>query len=164
VKRYIISDTHFYHDAMQSLCGWPSNHTDLLVKNIQHCLKPEDILYHLGDAHFGTVDQLHDILSQIPGHKALIKGNHDKLTDTKYLQCGFDFVCDGMVVGNALLTHQRVYIYQLPLGSVNIHGHSHKMYRHGIYEDKNRKYCVYTPDAFNFAPVEVEKLLARKPQ
>jgi calcineurin-like phosphoesterase family protein len=162
MKRWIISDTHCYHQILCEICGWPSNFTEIIIKNLIQCVGPKDTLYHLGDVHFGTIQQLKDIMEQIPGHKILIKGNHDKLTDTKYLECGFDFVCDGLMIDKTILTHQRVYTYQIPIGGINIHGHSHKMYRKGIYEDKDRKYIVYTPDAYNFAPVELNKLLAGK--
>jgi calcineurin-like phosphoesterase family protein len=157
MKRWIIADTHFYHSQMPYYCGWPEDFTQRLIFNLG-CIRGEDCLYHLGDVHFGTYDQLKTILSGTRGHKVLVKGNHDKLTDTKYLEAGFDWICDSVGVKNIIMTHHPLPLYRLPLGGINIHGHTHKAYARGGWRDPQRRSIVYSPDLFNFSPVELNKL------
>lgn len=158
MKRYVIADTHFYHMQLVEYCGWPTNFTERLINNLISTVTKQDILYHLGDVHFGTFQQLQSILSRTPGHKILIKGNHDKLTDSKYLDAGFDFVADSVGVVRVIMTHKPIPLFRLPLGGINIHGHTHKAYAKGIYRDFQRKSVVYSPDLFNFSPIELNKL------
>lgn len=48
-----------------------------LIRNWNACIKPNDIVYHLGDFMFG-VKHLADIGARLNGRKYLILGNHDK--------------------------------------------------------------------------------------
>lgn len=164
MRRYIISDTHFYHNNIIKHCNRPLSHTELLVENLSKIIKREDVLYHLGDVHFGTEQQLKDILSSIKGRKYLIRGNHDKWTDTKYMICGFDGVFDAIVVDKYYLTHIPV---QVNNGFINIHGHLHNLGYSGEssfgvgYEDCNdRSHMLYAPELMNYMPIHIDKLVS----
>jgi calcineurin-like phosphoesterase family protein len=165
MKRWIISDTHFYHKNIALYCGRPASHTNLLIDYMTSMVRREDVLYHLGDVHFGTENQLKAILSQVPGRKYLVRGNHDRWTDTKYMLCGFDGVMDAIVVAGAYLTH----IPSLPPeGLVNVHGHLHNLgysgepaFGEGYEHLHDGRHVLYAPELEHYRPVRLEQLLAR---
>ena len=177
MKIYIISDTHFYHDNIIGFCNRPADHNELLIDNLSRTIGREDVLYHLGDVIFRTPEaeaKLKSILSLIPGRVYLIRGNHDKWTDTKYLICGFAGVFDSIGIGDILLTHEPTFIaggvYKL-----NIHGHLHNLgYSSkrtkgeefdafgGTYDCFNDgKHILYSPELENYKPIELSRIAAR---
>jgi calcineurin-like phosphoesterase family protein len=87
---WFTSDTHFNHTniAGPKVSSWKSGYRDFgsvqemnvaLIKNINDCVKEDDILYHLGDWSFGGA---HNILyfrrALICKNIHLILGNHDQ--------------------------------------------------------------------------------------
>jgi len=146
-------------------CKRPANYLELLIGNWSNMLKPEDVTYHLGDVHFGTEQQLKDILKQIPGKKYLVRGNHDHWTDTKYLLCGFDGVFDAITLGDTLLTHEPTFI----CGGVhkrNVHGHLHNLGYDGVPEFggtytvfNDGKHILYAPELQQYKPIHLQKLI-----
>ena len=165
MRRWVISDTHFYHDNIAKYCNRPASHTELMASYLAQMIRREDVLYHLGDVHFGTEGQLKAILSQVPGRKYLVRGNHDRWSDTKYMLCGFDGVFDALVVGNAFLTHIPTLP---PEGMVNVHGHLHNLgysgepaFGEGYEKMNDNKHVLYAPELECYRPVLLEKLTAR---
>src|SRR5580704_6260614 len=118
---YLISDTHFNHENIVTYCDRPKNFTEIIIKRWNEIVKPEDMIIHLGDVQIGKKSD--NIISALPGRKILIRGNHDRqLSNTRWMQAGFDFACDGMIFRKCLLTHEPSE--KLPEGAdLNIHGH-----------------------------------------
>lgn len=167
MKRWIISDTHFYHDNIVQYTGRPINHTEIMIDRWVQRVKREDVTYHLGDVHFGTEQQLKDIMAVIPGRKYLIRGNHDKWTDTKYMICGFDGVFDEITIDNTLMTHEPTFICG-GVHKVNLHGHLHNLGWDGVkafggtYTQFNDgKHVCYSPEKENYYPVQIQTMVAR---
>jgi len=138
MKIYVISDTHWGHDNMIPYCGRPENFDDILIKNWNKIVKPEDLVIHLGDVIMGqnSAERLPSILATLPGKKALCRGNHDVEkkwgTGTNFMEAGFDFVCDSFVHDNIAFSHCP--LTPLPKQNnlnwkkevdLNIHGHFH---------------------------------------
>ena len=78
---WLTSDTHFGHDRefIWSPRGFKSveeNDTEI-IKRWNEVVKPEDIVYHLGDVILG--DNAHGIecLKQLNGQIKIMSGNHD---------------------------------------------------------------------------------------
>lgn len=121
---WLITDTHFNHEAIIESCKRPPNHKELLIKNCQHYIQPQDILIHLGDTIFYNHGELKGLLDSIKCRKALVKGNHDKRSNNWYMNNGFDFVCDLFQWNEVVLTHRP--LKNFPTNAVyNIHGHWH---------------------------------------
>ena len=165
MKRWVAADPHFYHDAIAVYCSRPANHTQLIVENMARVIKREDVLYILGDVHFGTEQQLKTILASIPGRKYLVRGNHDRWTDTKYLLCGFSGVFDSVTVGNVYMTHIPS---EPPPGMVNLHGHLHNLgykgepsFGEGYGQFCNDKHILYAPELYNYQPVQLSSIVAK---
>ena len=172
MKRWIFSDPHLGHKNIISFCGRPENHEEIMRENLSLSVGREDVLYILGDVCFGNEQLLKSFLSSIPGRIYLIRGNHDKWTDTKYLLCGFDGVFDSVGVGDILLTHEPVFLSG-GLYRYNIHGHLHNLgygsrktkgeeFDCGTYDCfKDGKHILYSPELENYKPVQISSLVAR---
>lgn len=96
-----------------------------LKHNYTTDIKPGDLFIYLGDLcdpGAADIDQLKDIISAIPGHKVMCRGNHDTETDAFYLDLGFDEICDVALVHSIALSHKPVNIAP---DMINVHGHLH---------------------------------------
>lgn len=166
MTRYVISDTHFYHANIIKYCNRPENCDELMVENWRKIVKPEDIVYHLGDVIFGKKSCLKDILDGLPGKKILIRGNHDIKSNTWYTKNGFDFVCDGLIHKNILLTHKPMVIPTFNM--CNIHGHLHNLgysdvvsFQESYKQFDDGMHVLYSPENEGYKPVELYKLASR---
>ena len=74
---WLITDTHWNHDAMVTLCNRPVDFGSRLMSNLRHMLAPQDLLIHLGDVIFYKYPDLLDMMNSINGRKILLMGNHD---------------------------------------------------------------------------------------
>jgi calcineurin-like phosphoesterase family protein len=144
MKYWIITDTHFQHKAMAEHCGRPENFEEIILKNISR-IPENDVLIHLGDFSWGNCAYwCEKYFKAHPKRNWLIKGNHDKRTDSWYLDQGFDFVAGSVLLSKfgyrILLTHipwEPTYWYDR-----NVHGHLHNTGHHETYKD-GKHICVY---------------------
>ena len=96
---WFTSDNHFGRDKTRVLTCRPfdsANEMDKeMIKNWNKFIKPNDIVYHLGD--FGNLD----ILKKLNGRIRLIMGNHEKkvgLTVEDLLNAGFEQVFENSAI------------------------------------------------------------------
>lgn len=96
MNHYFTADLHFGHTGV--LKFGRRNYSDIfahdekIVKRINHIVPETAILYVLGDVGFTNKTKLEEIIKSIKCRKILILGNHDKLTNSAYFECGFDVV------------------------------------------------------------------------
>jgi calcineurin-like phosphoesterase family protein len=85
---------------------------EVLIRNWNEVVKPEDTTYHLGDVAFCGIAKLAAILEQLNGYKILIKGNHDHRR-AKMIRAGFNEAInpryDPIEYRGWRLTHQPFY-------------------------------------------------------
>ena len=128
MKIWLITDTHIGHRNMINSCGRPENFSRLILKNWEKKVANTDKIIHLGDIAWGD-DNLKKVM-RMPGHKILIRGNHDPKSLENYMEEGFDFACDelGMTIEGVkiLFTHRPRVGH---MADVNIHGHEHDVHR-----------------------------------
>lgn len=78
---WFTSDLHFGHANILKFCNRPWETTDEmnadLIKNWNSVVKPDDLVFDLGDFAFASNSKWKDLLSQLNGHHYLILGNHD---------------------------------------------------------------------------------------
>lgn len=121
---WLLPDSHFNHENMVILCNRPPDFKKKIIDNlIKYCM-PQDLFIHLGDLIFNNPQELESILSNIRcQNKILVRGNHDRETNSWYRNRGFSFVCDSFVNDNILFSHKP----QEDISKVdfNIHGHWH---------------------------------------
>lgn len=77
---WFTSDLHWGHIKVASLRGFddPNDHDKVLSDNWRARVKPDDIVWVLGDLAASSPTDALDLMRELPGRKRLIKGNHDK--------------------------------------------------------------------------------------
>lgn len=83
--KHYTADLHFGHALMlsETACARPfssvSEMDEALIRNWAAAVKPDDIVYVVGDFAFGLHDEsrVRGIFHRLPGRKFLILGNHD---------------------------------------------------------------------------------------
>jgi len=173
---YFISDTHFLHSNIIDYCGRPQDFNQMIIRNWNSVVRPEDYVFHLGDFSAGVgkvtdgYDKLKKIASLLNGEKHLIRGNHDHYSNDAYINdFGFTSVNDYVVYKNLFLCHYPLIIdkYTKPEmidnfnslkklfkesnASYLIHGHSHKTNFGG-------KRINVSVDLHDFTPVSLDDL------
>lgn len=140
-KIWVIADTHFYHAALVDYCGRPPDFSERIIYHWRKMVLPDDLVYHLGDVYFGPKSKFRECITSLPGQKILIKGNHDRLKTSWYMDNGFVAVMDqataiinikvrrGQMCGfRIIFSHRPVPIPVVEHDkyiTFNIHGHFH---------------------------------------
>lgn len=168
MKTYLISDPHFNHDLIETHCDRPKNFTDLILRNYNATVKPEDVTLFLGDIIIGNRRKISDILRELNGRKILAAlGNHDYCHSlTWWMRNGFDFAAEATVYRNVYLTHKPATF--LPYGcKLNVHGHLHNIW-HGFHKKEERptptklqsdSHRLFALEYTSYAPVEFQKFI-----
>jgi calcineurin-like phosphoesterase family protein len=171
MKTWLISDTHFNHQNIATYCQRPDNFTELIVRNWQNKVQPDDMVIHVGDVFIGKPDGWRQIYPQLPGRKVLVRGNHDKHPSLWYMENGFDIAVDAMIFRHTWITHRPAQ--SLPKHTyLNIHGHLHNIW-HGFHKDEpdtkvinnrgklnNPWQRLFAVEYTDYGPVEFEDFLA----
>lgn len=131
---WLITDTHFYHDAIIEACGRPPDHVELIMKNLRYYLAKQDLLIHLGDVIFYQYPKLKAMLESVPGRKILTMGNHDRKSRNWYMNNGFDLAVDMFTLDNVIFSHKPLEHFPTDI-TINIHGHWHNQ----AYEKREEK-------------------------
>lgn len=164
MKIWLTTDTHFNHDKMVELCGRPKNFEDLIYKHLKKIPK-EDVLIHLGDICMGDDSIMHKkYIEPLVCKKWLIRGNHDKKSVKWYLDHGWDFVGEQIIIKlfgkDIVFSHKP--IQKIDICGLNIHGHFHNS-KHRDAEFENFYYegfhKLLAIEYTNFQPVILEKFI-----
>ena len=180
-KVYLLSDTHLKHQKVATYCKRPEGFTELIHNNVMRIMKPEDTLIHLGDVGIDKVegpDGFMKFVREWPGHKVLVRGNHDGKSCQWYTEHGFDFACDAMVYRSVWLTH-KPWLGVLPEGThVNVHGHLHNVWDGFLPDDPEKGqeeftfaaksgkllrefHRLFAVEYTNYCPVEFDKFVGK---
>jgi len=120
----------------------------------------DDLVIHCGDVIIQSASGLPKIMSELPGRKILVCGNHDKKPDWYMKNGTFDFACYALEYGHVYFTHQPAQ--HLPAGcNWNIHGHWHdddhrKDTDDLIYSKWNRLFAI---ESTGYKPVLLQNLI-----
>lgn len=165
MKIYIISDTHFNHnEPMIKWCGRPENFNDLLYENLK-VLPVDSMLIHLGDICIGGDEKVHKFISNLSCRKVLVKGNHDRKSNSWYLEHGWDFVCDRFDIE---LFGKKIAFTHMPIAwdgyyDLNIHGHfhnsDHRRHEPELQTIKNGYQKLYAPEYYGYKPASLDKFI-----
>lgn len=92
---WFTSDLHFGHEGIIRMCDRPFfdlDHMEAeLIKRWNQRVKPNDIVYILGDFIWNSVkaEKYRQLMKSLNGDKILVVGNHDKITSIKGRNLGF---------------------------------------------------------------------------
>jgi len=133
-KYWIITDTHFNHQKIHDFCDRPVGFEETILKNMENCIGENDVLIHLGDVAWKDDGYWHNRIMEIPCFRRwLVKGNHDRKTQSWYLNRGWDFVGKTLSLD---IHNRRIIFSHIPLidfridssnFDYNIHGHFHNL-------------------------------------
>jgi calcineurin-like phosphoesterase family protein len=107
-------------------------HDATQIANFQKLVKPEDTVWFLGDVFFCNENRSAEILSQIPGRKNLVYGNHDQtIKNSARIRGMFESVQDYKELRS--VTGVNVVLFHFPMmewnrmhhGAYALFGHVH---------------------------------------
>lgn len=163
---WIITDPHLGHEKMHDYCGRPKGFEEKIQENMIQLhedghLKDDDIVICLGDVSVGNHAFWHTVWTRHPWKNWLIRGNHDRKTNSWYHLHGWDMVCNRMefrMFGHRIiLSHKPVK----PEGDyINVHGHHHNTNRHPEDETDHRHRLVFIEH--HYMPVKLRSIIEGK--
>lgn len=159
---WIITDTHFGHDAIMEYCDRPHDFEIRIMRNLRKVINDDDILIHLGDFCWGDYSEWHkDFMNHVKCKRWLIKGNHDKKSNTWYHKHGWDCVADNVTLtlyGETILFSHRPVLTEGNF--INVHGHHHNTSHHPEDEIDDRHRLVFLEH--DYIPINLRKIIEKK--
>lgn len=164
MKTWLITDTHFGHDKMIEYCGRPKDFENLIFNNLDN-ISADDILIHLGDFCIGNDEHWHSIFDDITREcrKWLLRGNHDRKSNSWYMSHGWDWVGEKMsdIMFGKKIMYSHIPVVWDGFYEVNIHGHFHNS-DHRLFKIKNGYQKLLALEYTNYKPVLLETFLKTK--
>lgn len=166
---WLVSDTHFGHKNIVKYCNRPMNHNELMVKNWDALIQPEDTVLHLGDlaVWYGREeDHWLDVARQLPGQKYMLRGNHDKLKDKVYAGLGYTVIPEfiqtfdlpGRDMVRVLFSHYPDHS-RIGQWDINVHGHVHNNGIDPVLAASGRDYRNISVELMDYRPVRLRDIL-----
>ena len=165
---FFTADTHFQHGNIIQYCSRPfasaKEMDDILFRNWDAVVQPDDAVYHLGDVAFGDVSRLLPRLRSLMGKKFLIPGNHDDPDKLEMLRETFTILpplVETVVEArgrnyNLSLCHYPMECWnQSGRGAIMLHGHNH-----GRMPENTQRLDVGV-DCWGYSPVRLEDILSK---
>ena len=163
MNTFFTADLHIHHTNIIKLRGFDTNeeYHNLLISNWNDKVSKNDLVYILGDVVWKSKDtNAYNILTQLNGRKRVVKGNHDRRHDLKYMKANGiiehfsdseGVTIDGKYVWLSHYPHRswnRSYH-----GSIMLYGHVHNtLGDYGLSTDVG-------VDKWNYIPVSFEEIL-----
>lgn len=132
---WLVTDTHLNHEMLSRKGYRPQGFEDQILHNLSHLVREGSVLIHMGDVCIGDDAAQHARMLwavREARSKVLIRGNHDKKSDTWYYRAGWDLVVSELWLErygwDIVLSHEpRVFGPGfVPWPELrNIHGHTH---------------------------------------
>lgn len=160
---WLTTDTHFNHRKLEEW-GRPSRFEDIISRGFRQ-VKAEDLLLHLGDVCIGLDEEMHrKYITPLKCRKWLVKGNHDRKSNSWYLGHGWDCVCQTL---RDRYSGKDILFSHIPVADdgydLNIHGHfhssDHRRHDPKMLAIKNDKQKLIALEQTGYMPVTLESIL-----
>lgn len=133
---WITSDLHFFHNGILKFCPdtrpWSTLEEmhEALIEEWNSRVKPDDVVFHLGDFSFAGKEKTEAIISRLNGHIVWIIGNHDNKVFNS-IKCNKHYYLEVSMDGNKVcMMHYPVSCFNRAAhGAVMLHGHCHGRYK-----------------------------------
>lgn len=139
MNTWITSDLHFGHANIMKFCpktrarfnGDVNRMNELMVKEWNEKVQPDDHVYILGDVAFLPAAKAVELVSRCNGSKVLVAGNHDrKLLQSEEFRDLFVSIHDYL---DLRYDEHKIVMFHYPIaewdqahrGSLHFHGHLH---------------------------------------
>lgn len=168
-KYYLIADSHWGHVKMIEYCNRPADFDRIIINQWRNTVRPQDVVFHLGDVIWGNQDELIHIMKQLPGTKILIRGNHDRNhSDNWFIKTGFAVVVEKVQVSGIVLSHFPVILSEeeIERGIINVHGHFHNNPPHEWEKEQKKKitknHYILVLENVGYMPISLESIQKRR--
>ena len=142
VTKFVTSDNHFFHNNIikfQKEAGTRpfesvEEMNEKMIERWNKTVKPDDIVYIVGDLSFGSWNKTKEVLYTLHGKKHLIIGNHDKewmKPESKEYFESLDYYkeCTDRQE-HVIMCHYPIARWnRAKHGSFHFHGHTHGNYQ-----------------------------------
>lgn len=163
-EKWFISDTHFFHTNMLKFVDDKGHRIrpfdsledmhELMIKNWNSVVGPNDYVYHLGDVTFQYHGAFNNLMHRLNGDKRLIIGNHDKVKQAGLLNhFSKAMIWHGFKEEDFTATHFPHRLESLRDGHFNVHGHIHQAHL----EDPH--YINVSVEVRDYTPVHMDTIL-----
>jgi len=132
---WFTADSHFGHENIIEYCHRPFKNAQRMEQNIiynyRKVVQPEDTVIFAGDFTIkGSTYKgyLEHMVSQLPGKKILVLGNHDKFDPFIYVEVGFRSVHTAYEIDGFIVCHDPVSSLVDP-SKFWICGHVHTLWK-----------------------------------
>lgn len=162
---WIVSDTHFRHKNIVKYCSRPIHHDVLMTNNWHRLVKEDDTILHLGDLMVWwpgfEQEEARLIAEGLPGHKFMLRGNHDKLTDEEFLVLtGFQIVPEfTQTFGQTKVRFSHYPQKEEGDWHLNVHGHIHNNIDPDVTPHRHINVSV---EVMDYKPVRLREILNGK--
>lgn len=163
---WLISDTHFGHKNILSFMYGdkplrPFHNTyemdGVMMERWAEVVKPQDKIYHLGDVAF-TQNGLLNVRS-LPGHKRLVKGNHDKMKLRMYTDV-FEDIYGVRQIDGFWFTHVPMHEGSMFRAKMNVHGHLHAGVVLAPDSRPDKRYFNVSVERIDYRPINFDEVKA----
>ena len=172
---WFTSDTHFSHNK-EFLYG-PRGFTNVddmneaIIENWNKVVKPNDIVYHLGDTMLNDNEKGIECFKRLNGQIFLIWGNHDteNRTNALFEACRHKML-GGWYAWQVKPNNMLIYMSHYPTLTanfdqkkfsqhvLNVHGHTHQ--QKNFYDPTNPFMYHVGVDSHNCTPVHLDEIMA----
>ena len=181
---FVTSDLHFSHHNIIKYCDRPFSSVlemnDTLVESWNSVVKENDVVIIIGDYVLGNRTAVEEVTAKLKGYKILVKGNHDRCSNTAYRNAGIKKVFKTLLLDTSdlgLPFLNQLIINHFPTesngASLVLHGHIHSKDNYGTLDMvdigidsktpkkiiKNEKASALYREGQEFKPYNIEKLL-----
>lgn len=133
-------------------------HDETIIHNWNKVVRPSDKVYLLGDIVFKNTHL--ELIGRLHGIKTLVKGNHDELKPSQYLQYFKDIrACS--ILDKFILTHIPIHPDSLSRCKANIHGHLHQNVVKLPDGSPDPRYINVSMEQISFTPIPFETIRSR---
>lgn len=160
-KTWVITDTHFNHEAMIQLAGRPEDADAQTIRNWKKLVDKRDLVIHLGDVIFSKASMLGYIMYDLPGTKVLCMGNHDKNKPEWYMNRGFALAAQRFLYKRVWFSHYP--LSEKEMGSPllpNIHGHFHNTHHRDWEFPVGDHNILLSLETVKYRPVLLDQILS----
>lgn len=173
---YFTADLHLFDEKIAQWRGFKSidEYHTLVLSNWFRKVNSKDNVYILGDITMSNIPGTVRILERLPGHKALIPGNHDNGVLYNWLKDDWSTTILGGSIDfnlgtdeepfNIICSHIPVHPDELQWYKGNVHGHIHHAnppayVPYGVPSPKNDpRYFNVNLEFHDYKPVSIETL------
>jgi calcineurin-like phosphoesterase family protein len=134
---WFTADSHYGHANIIKYCKrpWKTAYEmdEALVANWNRVVRPEDVVYHLGDFAFKSALAVAEYRKRLNGRICFVEGNHDKATWEAYQQDKSLFEWYRKETSKISINNKEFFLVHTAsrvwdkshIGTVHLYGHSH---------------------------------------